>query len=77
MKNFGQQLNGTFIVQKIDYRKEQERIKQEIEHELKYLVEQKAELKRFVSIGEKAEKELKEKEKRIQVLMTTYLGMEV
>ncbi len=77
MRNFGQQLNGTFIVQKINYKEEQERIKQEIEHELKYLVEQKAELKRLVGIGEKAEKELKEKEKRIQVLMTTYLGMEV
>jgi len=77
MERFGQQRNGTFIVQKLNYKEEQERIKQEIEHELKYLIEQKVELERVLEVGKRAEGELKEKERRIKVLMTTYLGMEV
>ncbi len=70
----GARSDGAFVVRKIDYEAEKERIKREIEKEIHYITEENIELEREIATGRKAERKLKENENVLQILMTTYLG---
>lgn len=47
--------------------------KEEVGNSIKYLIEQKNELERHIRVGQEAEKELQNLEKKLKVYMAEYL----
>lgn len=54
--------------------RENERIRQQLEADIKYLLEERAELEREIKVGLEAEKKLRENTAKLEVYMTTWLA---
>mgnify|MGYP001125702857 CR=1 FL=1 len=58
----------------IDMNVENNRVREELEKDMKYLLEQKSELERQVRIGKEAERKLGNTTKELESVLTAWLG---